>query len=103
MLVIRFQRIGKKHQPSYRIAVAERRSKVGAPPTEDLGSYDPLTKTATVKRERAAHWLKVGAQPSDTVWNLFVREKVVEGKARPIKIRAKESAAEGKVGSAPAA
>ncbi len=90
MLIIRLQRIGKKHQPSYRITVCERRSKVGAPPTEQLGSYDPFTKKASINKERVAHWLKVGAKPSDTVWNLFVREKAVEGKARPIKMSKKK-------------
>lgn len=98
MLIIRLQRIGKKHQPSYRITVAERRSKVGAPPTEQLGSYDPFTKKASINKERVAHWLKVGAKPSDTVWNLFVREKAVEGKTRPIKMSKKKS----EEGAAPA-
>ncbi|MBM3257569.1 MAG: 30S ribosomal protein S16 [Candidatus Liptonbacteria bacterium] len=99
MLVIRLQRIGKKHQPSYRIAVAERRSKVGAPPTEDLGSYEPSSKKITVNKERVAHWIKVGAQPSATIWNLFVKEKVVEGKPRPVKINKPKTAE----GAAPAA
>lgn len=91
MLVIRLQRIGKKHQPSYRIAVAERRSKVGGPPTEHLGSYDPFTKKAFINKDRAAHWLKVGAHPSDTVWNLFAREGVVAGPARPVKMKKKKA------------
>ena len=91
MLVIRFQRRGKKHQPSYRIVVAERRSKVGAPPTEQLGTYDPATKKAVVSKERVAYWLTVGDQPSGTVWNLFVKEKVIEGKTRPIKMSRKKA------------
>lgn len=103
MLIIRLQRIGKKHQPSYRIAVAEGRSKVGAPPTEDLGSYDPFTKKMTVNRERALHWIKMGAQPSSTVWNLFVREKVVEGASRAIKITKKKAAEGAAPAAAPAA
>ncbi|MBI2888497.1 MAG: 30S ribosomal protein S16 [Candidatus Liptonbacteria bacterium] len=109
MLVIRLQRIGKKHQPSYRITVCERRSKVGAPPTEQLGSCDPCTKKASINKERVAHWLKVGAKPSDTVWNLFVREKAVEGKIRPIRISkkkgeaAKEAVPAAKAGDKPAA
>ncbi len=91
MLIIRLQRVGKKHQPSYRITVSERRSKVGAPPTEQLGSYDPFTKKAIINKERVAHWLKVGAKPSDTVWNLFIREKAVEGKVRQIKMNKKKA------------
>ncbi|MBI2623084.1 MAG: 30S ribosomal protein S16 [Candidatus Liptonbacteria bacterium] len=94
MLVIRFQRIGKKHQPSYRIAVAEARSKAGGPPTEQVGTYDPFTKQASIQKDRVAHWLKMGAKPSDTVWNLLVREKAVEGKARAIKMKVKKASAD---------
>ncbi len=72
MLAIKLQRIGKKHQPSYRLVVAESRSKMAAPPVEDLGSYNPFTKAITVKKERVAHWVKMGAQPTVSVHNLFV-------------------------------
>ena len=77
MLTIRLQRIGKKGQPSYRLVVAPARSKVGAPPTEDLGSYNPFTKAANLKSERVEHWIKVGAQPSITVHNLLVKTGVI--------------------------
>lgn len=96
MLVIRLQRIGKKHQPSYRLAVAEGRSKVAAPPTEDVGSYDPFSKKATINGERVTHWIKMGAQPSPTVWNLLVREKLVSGATRPIKMSKKKGSADAK-------
>jgi small subunit ribosomal protein S16 len=77
MLVIRFQRIGKKHQPSYRIVVSEKREKLGAPPAEDLGSYDPKTKKVTLNKERAQYWLQKGATPSATVHNLLIKEGVI--------------------------
>jgi small subunit ribosomal protein S16 len=79
MLVIRLQRVGKKHQPSYRLVVAERRSKLGGPPAEDLGSYNPFTKVFAAKKERVLHWLKNGAQPSVTAHNLLLKNKVIEG------------------------
>jgi ribosomal protein S16 len=47
---------------------------------EDLGSYSPFTKKATINKERVNHWLKVGAKASATVHNLLVREGVVTGK-----------------------
>ena len=78
MLALKLQRIGKKHQPSYRVVVAERRSKLIAPPIEDLGSYSVMTKKAHLKADRVAHWLGVGAQPSVTVQNLLVREGLVK-------------------------
>lgn len=86
MLAIKLQRIGKKHQPSYRLVVAEKKSKMAAPPVEDLGSYHPTTKTATIKKERVSHWLKMGAQPTVTVHNLLVHQGVVAGAALPVKM-----------------
>ena len=86
MLAIKLQRIGKKHQPSYRVVVAEKRSKMLAPPVEDLGSYDPRTKVATVKKERILHWVKMGAQPTITANNLLVKEGVITGATIAVKM-----------------
>ena len=77
MLTIRLQRIGKKGQPSYRLVVAPSRSKLIAPPTEDLGSYNPFTKEVTFKGDRVKHWISVGAQPTVTVHNLLVKHGVL--------------------------
>ncbi len=85
MLAIKLQRIGKKHQPSYRLVAAEKRSKLGAPPVEDLGSYNPFTKAAQFKKERISYWIGKGAQPTVTVHNLLVREKVLEGKKKMVR------------------
>ena len=78
MLTIRLQRIGKKGQPSYRLVVAERRSKVGAPPTEDLGAYNPFTKQASFKADRVQHWIGVGAQPTDRVHRFLDAAGILE-------------------------
>ena len=77
MLAIKLQRIGKKHQPSYRLVVAEKRSKMAAPPVEDLGSYNPHTKAITVKKDRVSHWVKMGAHPTVTAHNLLVKQGVL--------------------------
>jgi small subunit ribosomal protein S16 len=86
MLAIKLQRIGKKHQPSYRLVVAESRSKMAAPPVEDLGSYSPFTKKMTIKKDRAAHWMKMGAQPTVTAHNLLVKEGVLTTKKIAVKM-----------------
>jgi small subunit ribosomal protein S16 len=86
MLAIKLQRIGKKHQPSYRLVVAESRSKMAAPPVEDLGSYQPKTKAATFKKDRVSYWLGVGAQPTVTVHNLLVAQGVVTKPKRTVKM-----------------
>jgi small subunit ribosomal protein S16 len=93
MLAIKLQRIGRKHQPSYRIVVAPKRSKLGAPPVEDLGSYNPFTKVATVKAERVNHWLSVGAQPTVTAHNLLVKQGAI--KAKKIALSFKKKVATG--------
>jgi len=79
MLAIKLQRIGKKHQPSYRLIVSEKRTKLsGGKVTEDLGSYNPFTKRATIKEERVAYWISVGAKPTVTVHNILVREGLLK-------------------------
>ncbi|MEK7546931.1 MAG: 30S ribosomal protein S16 [Patescibacteria group bacterium] len=89
MLVIRLNRIGKKHQPSYRLVVSERRSKLGGPPVEDLGYYNPFTKTTGFVQERIRYWLGVGAKPTATVHNIFVKQGIVGGPKVKISMRKK--------------
>jgi len=93
MLVIRLQRIGKKHQPSFRVVVAERRSKLGAPPVEDLGSFGS-GKTANVNKERLEYWLKVGAKPTVTVHNFLVKNGALSSAKLPVKMKKAAKAAE---------
>ena len=87
MLAIKFQRIGKKHQPSYRVVVAERRSKLIAPPVDDVGSYNPTTKVAGLKKDRIVYWLNVGAKPTVSIHNLLVREGIIQKPKMAIRMR----------------
>jgi len=104
MLAIKLQRIGKKHQPSYRLVVAEKKSKMAAPPVEDLGSYNPFTKATNVKKERILHWIKMGAQPTVTVHNLLVKGGVVTAPKMAVKMKKKAAPAGGAAeAAAPAA
>lgn len=92
MLVIRFLRVGKKNQPSFQIVVTEKeRGPRSGRFIEKLGFYNPLTKEKRINAERVKHWISVGAKPSDTVWNLLVAEKVVEGKKVAVHARGKVS------------
>ncbi|MCK9578234.1 30S ribosomal protein S16 [bacterium] len=85
MLTIRLLRIGKKHQPSYKIVVTDkRRAPAGGRFVEEIGNYDPKTKTRNIKKDRAQYWISVGAQPSDTVHNMLVSEKVIDQPKRKI-------------------
>ncbi len=78
MLAIKLQRVGKKHQPSFRVVVAEKKSNMAGPPVEDLGSYSVMTKKAHLNAERVKYWIGVGAQPTVTVHNLLVKERIID-------------------------
>lgn len=88
MLAIKLQRIGKKHQPSYRLIVAVKKTTMVAPPVEDLGVYNPFTKVAVLKNERILHWLSVGAQPTVTAHNLLVKHGVISVPKKAVKMKA---------------
>ncbi len=77
---IRLKRVGKKKAPSYRIVVADARSPRDGRFIEDLGWYNPLVEPSAIQvdSERALRWLKVGAQPTDSVVSLFKRAGVME-------------------------
>jgi small subunit ribosomal protein S16 len=84
MLMIRFQRIGRKNDPAFRIAVLEKTSGPKAGKYVDLaGSYNPKTKATTVQGDKIKAWVAKGAQISPTVMNLLIREGVYEGKMIP--------------------
>ncbi len=73
MLTIKLKRIGKKNQASFRMVVLEKRSKLSGRYIEDLGWLNPKSHELDIKKERVTHWLKNGAQPTDTVHNLLVK------------------------------
>ncbi|MFM8971247.1 MAG: 30S ribosomal protein S16 [Actinomycetota bacterium] len=70
---IRLMRVGKKKQPSYRIVVADGRSPRDGRFIEILGQYAPRQEPSVVNldNERALHWLRNGAQPTETVAKLL--------------------------------
>ena len=82
MLSIRLSRVGKKHQPSYRLIVVDKRRDPWGNYLENLGTYNPMIKPKEIKfkEDRIKYWLGVGAKATPTVWNLLVDQKMVEGK-----------------------
>ena len=77
MLAIRMQRTGRKGYPMYRVVVQEaHRQPTSGKVVANLGSYNPHTKESTLNKEKAATYLKNGAQPSDRVVKLLQAEKV---------------------------
>lgn len=75
MLKIRLARAGAKKKVSYRVVVIEGERARNGRFVEILGSYNPRREPPEVslKHERVAYWLGVGAQPSETVRSLIKR------------------------------
>ncbi len=73
MVRIRFRRIGLKGQPSYRIVAADKEAARDGRFLEILGFYNPRTNpsTVTIKEDRVYHWMKNGAQPTESVAQVF--------------------------------
>jgi len=84
MLIIRLSRTGKRKQPFYRFIISEKTRDPWGKALEFLGTYNPHTKPATflIDKERVLYWISKGAQCSDTVWNILIDQKIVEGNKR---------------------
>lgn len=76
MVKLRLRRAGKKKHPIYKIVAADIRSPRNGRFIEILGQYDPNMNPIllALKEERLFHWLRKGAQPTDTVRSLLQRK-----------------------------
>ena len=86
MVKMRLMRMGAKKRPFYRVVVADSRSPRDGRFIENIGKYHPLDDPSVVEidDDRAMHWLRVGAQPTEQVvkllrirgiWDRFVEER----------------------------
>jgi len=87
MLAIRMTRHGAKKRPFFHIVVADSRSPRDGRFIEKLGTYNPLlprehAQRITLDKERIAHWLKVGAQPSDRVAKFLAQAEMMKPRER---------------------
>src|SRR3989344_9513500 len=106
MLRIRLQRVGRKNIPVFRIVLTDsKNSTKSGRYKEILGSFDPVKKTDAFKEGRIKYWISMGAQPTDTLHNLLVSKKIIEGKKINVLPRKKPIVKEEKPaeGTAPAA
>lgn len=73
MVRIRLRKTGMRHQPSYRIVVADKESPRDGRFLEIVGTYNPTTDpfTVEVKEEKVYEWMKNGAVPSESVTRIF--------------------------------
>ena len=104
MLMIRLQRTGRKHEPTFRVVLTD--SKNGPRSgkyLKNLGWYDSRLKNDAAKQldvEAIKHWLSHGAQPSITMHNFLISQKIITGKklnALPKKTPQKKEEEEAKV------
>lgn len=85
MLTIRFKRVGRRNQPSYRVIVTPKRA--GGPkgkPIEYLGWYNPFSKKFSLNKERILYWLSQGAETSASLHNLLIRAGLIIGEKIPV-------------------
>jgi small subunit ribosomal protein S16 len=77
---IRLRRMGSKKRPFYRLVVADSRSPRDGRCIEEIGYYNPISEPVQIKidDEKAVKWLEVGAQPTNTVKDLFKKHGVYE-------------------------
>ena len=79
MVKIRLRRMGAHKSPYYRIVVADARSPRDGKFIEEIGTYYPLTEpsTITIDAEKAAEWIKKGAQPTETVRTILKKNNIL--------------------------
>lgn len=79
---LRLKKFGRKHQSFYRISAMDTRRPRDGRVIEELGWYSPQAKgeqnQLSLDRERVEHWLKVGAQPSETVRQILKRQGLLK-------------------------
>ena len=80
MVRIRLRRVGLRHQPTYRVVVADKEAPRDGRFLEVIGIYNPRTEpfTLEVKEDRVYHWMSNGAQPSESLEKLFKSTGIME-------------------------
>ena len=80
MVKIRLRRAGAKKKPNYRVVVVDARAPRDGAFITIIGHYNPLTspETIVIDEEKALHWLRQGAQPTDTAARLLSKVGILE-------------------------
>ena len=78
MLKLRLKRFGRKKQACYRIVATDSRTKRDGRAIEELGFYNPMTDETHLKFQRIKARLEQGAQPTETVYSILSKAKIIE-------------------------
>jgi small subunit ribosomal protein S16 len=101
---LRLMRMGKKKQPTYRVVAADSRSPRDGRFIEIVGTYEPRREPSVIKidNEKAVHWLRNGAQPTETVEKLLKISRAWASEAASSEPSADEAAADEAAADEPA-
>jgi small subunit ribosomal protein S16 len=80
MLKLRLKRFGRKKIPCYRIVLINSNSRRDGLPIKEVGFYDPINNKIKLNSEEILKSLKNGAKPTRTVFNLFVKNNILNKK-----------------------
>jgi len=82
MLKIRLQRVGRTHEPTFRVVLTDsKNSTKSGRLLEILGSHDPRHKELTkIESDKIKYWISKGAKPTPTLHNMFISKNIIEGK-----------------------
>ena len=90
MLKVRLKRVGRKHDPSFRIVVVENTKAPQGGYLESVGFYNAMQKQVQLKKERIQYWMGVGAQPTAVVHNILVQQGVIQAPKIAVHKRSKK-------------
>lgn len=77
MLKLRLKRIGRKKSPFYRLVIMKDSSRRDGRPIDELGYYNPITKSYNFNQSKIEKWLIRGAKPTKTCWNLLRKATII--------------------------
>ena len=77
MLKLRLKRVGRKRSPSYRLVIMENTCRRDGRPIEEVGYYNPISKTYKFDQEKITKWLQYGVKPTETVSNLLKKADII--------------------------
>lgn len=81
MLKIRLQRVGRKHEPSFRLVLTDsKNSSKSGRFGEILGNYDPRKSLEALNSDRIKYWVSQGAGLTGSVNNLLIKKGIIRGK-----------------------
>ena len=91
MLIIRLQKVGKKHTATFRVVVTQKTAAAKRKYLELLGNINRKTKQVSLNKDRILYWISKGAQSSATIHNLLVSQGIITGKKIPVHKKSKKT------------